>query len=147
MEIKRILKEWKLIVLLAALVTVAGLANGVMDTLTFHYSSSIFPQREGQTLLGAGPQFWNPGISWKNKYKDFPDDPRPRYPGATTWLAWTTDAWHLAQMIMLTAFQLAILIPMVYFLRLRWYWLLLGLFSWKLLFGIGFSLMYYTWLR
>ncbi len=72
-----------------------------MDTLAHHYSSSYFQTKN--------EIFWNPEISWKNKYTNYPEDKSPKYPGAKTILAWTTDAWHLFKTIFLSLFTLAIL--------------------------------------
>jgi len=55
--------------------------------------------------------WFNPKISWKNKYKN--NDPKQgaKFFGSTTFLVWTTDAWHFFQMIMLTSIQLVGAIP------------------------------------
>lgn len=136
-------KQWLIIVSVAALVTIAGLANGFMDKMQFHYSTSVFPQTEQETYWGKGPQFWNPRESWKNKYKDWDGgDRRPAFLGSTGPLVFLTDGWHLFQMIMLTCYQLAIAIPLVTLLRIRWYWAMLALAPAKVLFGLGFFLMY-----
>lgn len=67
---------------------VAGLCNGVMDVLQFHFNSSIFkilPQK-----------FWNPEISWKNKYKDCdPLKGRKKWFGLIPVPVVLTDAWHM----------------------------------------------------
>lgn len=136
------MKKYFTLILCAGLLLLAGLANGVMDTLQFHYSASIFPQGEGETLLGQPRQFWDPAISWQNKYADWPTDTRPRFPLAKTALVFLTDGWHLAQFIMLTAFTLACLIPLARLYPFgRWIVVAFGLA--KLLFSIGFWVMYY----
>lgn len=125
------------------LLLVAGVSNGIMDTLQFHYGKSLFPKVEGETLLGQDREFWDPEISWKNKYRDYDaGDKRPAFWLSTTALVFLTDAWHLFQFIMLSAFQLAIIIPFLYFLRIKWYWALPALIPAKALFGIAFTLMY-----
>lgn len=71
---------------------VVGYSKGVCDTLLFHFSISTYSQKN--------PLFWNPSISWKNKYKDFDaGDKSPAFPFATTWLVLFTDAWHLFQFV------------------------------------------------
>ena len=80
----------------------AGAANGIMDTLQFHY---------GATGFSPTDQFWNPDISWKNKYADWDgEDKSPAFFLSTTVFSFLTDGWHLAQTIMLTCFQLAVVI-------------------------------------
>ncbi|MBX2927007.1 MAG: hypothetical protein KF852_04165 [Saprospiraceae bacterium] len=77
---------------LIALVFCAGICNGVMDTLQFHYTGSVFAR--------MNENFWNPAKSWENKYKKGEDGKlvqplQPRYWGSTTYFSFTTDAWHL----------------------------------------------------
>lgn len=128
------------------LLALAGAANGVMDTLQFHYSASVFPRGEDETLLGRDRQFWDPDQSWRNKYREWPHDKRPAFVGATTYFVFLTDGWHLAQMIMLTAFQLGLLLPLGWRYRWRWWHLVLGLLVAKVVFGGAFQLLYSHWL-
>lgn len=88
------------------LCALSGLANAVMDTLAHHFPVSIFKTWRFQ-------QWINPELSWKNKYKldrnGLPvQPPQARFPGARTWLVWTTDFWHFSQFIMWTSMQLAL---------------------------------------
>ena len=64
-----------------------------MDTLQFHYSQSVFKKSENQL-------FWNPDLSWENKYKRDGEGSlirplTPKFFGSTTFLVFATDAWHL----------------------------------------------------
>ena len=101
----------------------SGYADGVADVLRDKYSVSVFPQS------GPRSEFYDPRISWTRKYRSWPEDPRPAYPGATTWLAWTTDAWHLAKTTHLKTMQVATVLyrppyaPTIRQLsRSRWWW-------------------------
>lgn len=77
------------------LVVLAGIANAVMDKLQFHWHKSIFAN---ETVYEE--QFWNPAISWKNKYKQGLESYKyERFRFSTTALVFLTDAWHLFQMI------------------------------------------------
>ena len=77
------------------LVVLAGIANAVMDKLQFHWSKSIFTNGTKYK-----EQFWNPAISWKNKYKPGLDSYKlEKFKFSTTALVFLTDAWHLFQMI------------------------------------------------
>ena len=58
---------------------VAGLFEGVMDGLQFHYDKPN--------------QFWNPDISWTNKYKNH--DPQQGMTFRGRYMVFTTDGWHL----------------------------------------------------
>ncbi len=73
-----------------AVAFIGGAANGVHETISHHYGQfkKVHPN--------ANDQYWNPEISWKNKYEDFDNgNMSSNYMGAKTYLAWTTDAKHL----------------------------------------------------
>ena len=79
--------------------------NGVMDSLQFHYP---------QTGIDENSLFWNPQISWQNKYAKCAFDQlcepiRPAFWGATTFLSFLTDGWHLAKFFHLNLSRLAII--------------------------------------
>ncbi len=83
----------KTLPLILFFIFVAGASKGVSDTLQFHYSRSIFASSQNQ-------QWWNPEVSWKNKYRDYDNgDTREAYLFSRSLLVWRTDAWHLAQTI------------------------------------------------
>ena len=83
-----------MIILGFVLTVIAGVCKAVMDVLQFHFWKSIFNNSKYKKY------FWDPSVSWLNKYKDFEAQNQiPRYFGSTTFLVWTTDAWHLFQMI------------------------------------------------
>lgn len=85
----------------------AGFFNGVGDNLQFHYSETIFPQ-PGEKFLWGGHQYWNPAVSWRNKYKDFPFDRSEAFPLSSSALVWATDGWHLANSLERTAHRITI---------------------------------------
>lgn len=76
-----------MIIAILILVALASDCKAVRDTVQFHYGVSIF--RRCKNI-----QFWNPDISWKNKYKEG-EIGKPRFWGSTTIFVWLTDAWHL----------------------------------------------------
>ncbi len=90
--------EWTII-----LVTIAGLSSSAMDKLQFHYYTSIF------RFLPS--QFWNPEVSWKNKYinKDSTLG-RRKILGTLNVPVFLTDGWHLLKAIHLNSICLAIAI-------------------------------------
>lgn len=68
----------------------SGICDAIMDTLSHHFDISIFKDKN--------KLFWNPSISWKNKYID--GDPKN---GLVKWKILSifvtkpvqlTDAWH-----------------------------------------------------
>lgn len=73
---------WVVVILLI----ISGIAKAVQDTLDFHYWKSIFSKATLES-------WWNPNMSWENKYKWFPNSK------ILTWLisnplVFITDAWH-----------------------------------------------------
>lgn len=63
----------------AVLVFVSGAFEGSMDFLDFYYDKPN--------------QFWNPDISWTNKYKN--RDVAQGKTFAGKYMVWTTDGWHM----------------------------------------------------
>ena len=84
-----------IVIACSLLLLLAGLSNGIMDTLQFHYGKSLFPKVEGETLLGQDREFWDPQISWKNKYRDYDaGDKRPAFWLSTTALVFLPAGHH-----------------------------------------------------
>ena len=82
-------KEKEVMILLSILFFIlAGVAEGVMDTLQFHYHNSKFQNFKNHL-------FWDPYHSWRNKYQNGDPNKGERFPFSTTLLVGFTDAWHL----------------------------------------------------
>ena len=64
---------------------VGGMSDGVRDASLFHFWDAN--------------DWWNGQESWKNKYKNYPNDMSSAYWGSRTILVWTTDAPHFFNMI------------------------------------------------
>jgi hypothetical protein len=80
-----------------ACILFAGIANGTMDKLQFHFGKSRLAKVENQ-------QYWNPQISWENKWSKTAEGKlaqplRPAFPGSTTVFVWLTDGWHLMKFL------------------------------------------------
>lgn len=119
------------------------MAKGVSDTLQFHYKKSVFAEIENE-------QWWNPAISWKNKYKDYDNgDKSEAYLGSRSLFVWRTDAWHLAQTFETGAwvFALLVAIRLAYLGAIRKTWSsLIGFGALSIfVFYVGF-LFLYGWL-
>lgn len=82
-------------IITALLILLAGASNAMMDLS----SERVFKI-----------WWWNKDEGWKNKWKHGDPDQGPAFFGSTTIFAWTTDGWHLFQMIFHTCWQLAIAI-------------------------------------
>lgn len=117
---------------------VAGICKSIMDTLQFRYDSSIFSK------MSEKKQNWfNPKLSWKNKYKNRDPEQGPAFPGSTTFLVWTTDAWHFFQMIMLTSLQIACVLPIALVVnKYVFLYTIAMLILSKLIFGVAFELFW-----
>lgn len=72
---------------------VAGLADGTSETLKFHYNKF-------DSKFKANDSYWNPEVSWRNKYNE---NQQPKYFGSTSFLVWTTDGYHLMRTVRNTA--------------------------------------------
>lgn len=71
------------------LMFISGAADGMTQVIAFH------PDRFFAQHPNADRQFWDNSISWRNKYRNGDPQQGRAFVGSTTWLAWTTDAYHL----------------------------------------------------
>jgi hypothetical protein len=67
----------------------SGMLDGTIESINYHYENGF--KREVQ---GADDQFWNPELSWKNKYKNGDPTQGSKFYGSTSALVFTTDAYH-----------------------------------------------------
>ncbi len=74
-------QKWKPEVLPLSLVYVSGASKGVADYLQFHYTGNS--------------QFWQPDISWQNKWKNGDKQQGEKFPGSSTVFVSVSDGWHL----------------------------------------------------
>lgn len=130
-----------------AAMMLAGVSNGFMDKIQFHYSRSIFPQNEEDKLLFKGRDFWDPKVSWKNKYKNKDPKQGPKFPGSTGAFVFTTDGWHLFQFIMLSLLQLSIALTLIVIWDIPYRWILLAFLPFKFAFSGGFVLFFHHLLK
>ena len=124
------------------LVALAAICNAVMDVVSFHYKTSIFTK--------FNPQWWNPAISWKNKYVDY--SKFAEYTGKVSKLekrifilnlfsikypTFLTDAWHFFKslMIVLLGFAIVLYVPVV---NIYVDIILVG-FAWNLTFNVFYN--------
>lgn len=74
--------------------------DAAQDAITHNFEKSIF--------RNLNPKFFNPDVSWINKYKD--DNPLegPKFFGSTTFLVWLTDFWHLLKFVKMNCIWIAL---------------------------------------
>jgi len=90
-------------------IMLSGVSEAIMDKLQFHWEKSIFVINPTK----YNPLFWNPTISWKNKWKEGTDYKVEKFRGSTSIFVFTTDAWHLFKFFKNTTMFLAIFFAMV----------------------------------
>jgi hypothetical protein len=100
------------------LVFTAGAAKGLNETLMFHWKAfrHMFPK--------ANPIWYNPNVSWKNKYKNGNPDAGAKFPLSTSVLVMFTDQYHLNNFINKAAWTSTVIIkigegkkPLKYYLK------------------------------
>ena len=79
-----------MVVLIIALLIISGMYEAIRDSIQSNYPCTIF--RKYNSL------FWDPTISWRNKYSHVLDK-TPAFFGSTTFFVFLTDAWHLFKTI------------------------------------------------
>lgn len=113
------------IIITTSLLIISAISKAIQDKLQFHYHKSIFSKVKNQN-------WWNPELSWKNKWTWFPKSK------ILTWLIANplvalTDAWHLFGLI--RDFSLFLCIPII---SGNW-WLILLYPAYRLVFHVFFT--------
>lgn len=100
-------KKWRIDknkILTGSLVLVGGAAKGFNETLQFNYK--VFER----TFPGVNKQWFDPKVSWRNKYEGGSPDNGPRFFLSTSALVMFTDQYHLNNFIQRTAIMSALVI-------------------------------------
>lgn len=127
--------KFKVVIALLCL-ALAGVANGICDSLVFHYPKTGFEK---------GDTFWNPYISWKNKYKDGDVNQGPKFPGSTTVFVSLTDAWHLFKMLQLLCIKMAVLFAASMAVKRPWWYWAFAFAALTSFMSLGFKI-FYSWI-
>jgi hypothetical protein len=99
--------KWKIDknkIITGSLVFVGGAAKGFNETLQFNYK--IFEK----TFPDANKQWFDPKVSWRNKYEGGDPDNGAKYFLSTTAFVMFTDQYHLNNFIQKTAILTALVI-------------------------------------
>lgn len=134
-------KKWKFTsnhIYTGALVFTAGMAKGFNETLQFHWKA--FKRKHP----GANPNWYNPAVSWKNKYEN--NDPKKgaKFPLSTSVLVMLTDQYHLNNFIIRMSWGTALVIKLGEKKKpLKNY--LLDMLYYTGCFQAGFGIMYYPY--
>ena len=68
--------------------------KAIADKLLFHFHTSIF-----SNIPIKYHNFWDPSVSWKNKWKNNDKSQGERFIGSSTIFVMFTDMWHLLKFI------------------------------------------------
>lgn len=111
-----------------------GAFEGTAETLKFHYYKfeKHFPN--------ANDNYWDSNKSWLNKYQNNQYGQGQKYFGSTTFLAWTTDGYHLMRTARNASFMAAIVLKK--HKKQKWYWYLAEGAGHLLAYQAGFHLTY-----
>lgn len=80
--------KWRKEILPVTSMFLAGAINGVNQDLLFHY------QEFENTFPNANPEFWDPSISWRNKYMNGDPAQGEAFLGSSTIFVSATDGYH-----------------------------------------------------
>ena len=80
-----------LLLLSMFLFVIAGAFEGTAEALKFH-TTKFF-----ERFKKANKQFWDPSLSWYNKYKNGDPAQGPKFPFSTSGLVFLTDGYHLVR--------------------------------------------------
>ena len=91
-----------MIYILVILILVFGISKALCDISESGFYNS--------KLKNLDPQYWDKHKSWRNKWKGGVAANGEEYFGSSTFLVWTTDAWHLFNILSyLSMFMIGIL--------------------------------------
>lgn len=111
----------------------ASICEAVMDTLQFHYMNSVFKNFKNNI-------FWDPEISWRNKYKKGDPSKGPKFLFSDTLFVGFTDAWHLFKMFRTFFISLGVFFILDQFTTF-WVSVIITV-TLRIFFGIGFTVFY-----
>jgi hypothetical protein len=124
----------RVLLLAFALIALGGASYGLKETVTHHYPAfeARFPH--------ADQSWWNPALSWHNKYEGGIPAQGPDFPGSTTVFVFVTDAYHLFGAIDRwdTAIGFVLLTLALYNSKMMWPSVLGGFVVWS----VGFHIIY-----
>jgi hypothetical protein len=94
------------VVIRGGLMFLSGMADGTAETLRIDYSDfkAVFPN--------ANDQYWNPNISWRNKWRNGDKAQGERFFLSSRSLVFTTDGYHQMRMLRNTFMVTALVIPL-----------------------------------
>lgn len=104
----------------------AGFCEGFMDWLLFKYEEPH--------------SFWNPNLSWPNKWKNGDRSQGERFWGSSRWFVFMTDGWHLLKFVRNMFVILGVYLVLLNFMS--WWQALMCVLIFRGLYALGFYLSY-----
>lgn len=112
------------------LIVIAAILNASMDVVSTKWVKSFFNKH-----LKKYEQFFNPQLSWRNKWKNGDPSQGERFPLSSTMLVFLTDWWHLAKSSMILSFCISIVFYVPIFG-------LIDILLFFIIFGVVFEVFY-----
>ena len=131
--------QWKLTrnkLASGSLIMVGGAAKGFNETLSFHY------ERFQKAFPNADHQWFNPSLSWRNKYKNGDPLQGAKFPGSTTVFVLVTDQYHLNNFIYRAAITSGLVIKIGEKQKFSYY--VIDFLYYTVCYQAGFAATYYT---
>ena len=119
-------KEIKKVIITSSLVGISGAFDGTAEYLKFHY-------REPN-------QFWNPNLSWTNKWKNGDPLQGEKFWQSSRALVWTTDGYHLMRFSSNVFMMGALVINIGE--KQKWYVYITEFFIYYIAYTTGFTISY-----
>ncbi len=119
------------------MVLCASVSNSAMDALTTRYDRSVF-----HSLPERWQPWFDPQVSYKNKWKDGDRTRGEAFPLSSTALVPATDAWHFFKWLTVLCLWAAILAPFTLLFHLRWYYWVLIFVAADVFRGLAFEVFY-----
>jgi hypothetical protein len=119
----------------AVLMFLAGAADGLNQVVSYKYFAfkKAFP--------GANNIFWSPQLSFRNKYKNRDPAQGEKFFGSTTFLVWTTDAYHSTRFAEHLFMVGAVAVKITQQKR-KWYYYLAEAAGYWIVNRVGFAVVY-----
>lgn len=111
-------------------ILIAAILNASMDVVSTKWVKSFFNKH-----LKKYEQFFNPQLSWRNKWKNGDPSQGERFPLSSTMLVFLTDWWHLAKSSMILSFCISIVFYVPIFG-------LIDILLFFIIFGVVFEVFY-----
>ena len=115
----------------------SGVSRGYEQVVVYHYSTfkADYPH--------INDNYFNPQISWKNKYKNQDPNQGPAYFGSTNILVWTTDFKHLMDVVSDVPNYVSITLPLtIQHGKINWKQIVARAITATLIREIGFNTVY-----